>query len=167
MALGGLPKLLASLHTHFDFDAPRQTTVGQLPVWSVEGRWKPSMLANFLPDQRQAILAGEPTDLTQLPPHLPHGVTLILGRDQIIPLFPYGISFYRYVWDGEGSATPSGRQALVTWELFEVRFRPDLNTNLFDYRPNDEQQVDDRTDEYIKRLRTALGDGSGTMGDRR
>jgi hypothetical protein len=156
MALGGLPKLLAALDTHFAFDVPRATTAGQLPVWNLEGRWKPAILANLLPEQRQAILAGEPADLSKLPPHLPHGVTLILGRDQVIPLFPYGISYYRSVAVDGDSDAPADRQAMVTWELFEVRFRPDLNASLFDYRPNDSQQVDERTDEYVSRLRAAI-----------
>ncbi len=156
MALGGLPKLLTALNTHFDFDAPRPTVVGKYPVWSLDGRWKPAMLANLLPDQRSAILAGQPADLTKLPPQLPHGVTLILGRDQVIPLFPYGISYYRDVWEDRRAATPTGRQPLVTWVLHDVGYRPDLSTSLFDYRPKDDQQVDDHTDEYIGRLRAAM-----------
>jgi hypothetical protein len=158
MALGGLPKLLAALDTHFVFDVPTATVVGieKLPVWRLEGRWKPAVLANLLPEQQQAILAGAPVDLSKLPPHLPHGVTLILGRDQVIPLFPYGISYYRNVTADGTSNAPTDRQAMVTWELFDVHFRPDLDTSLFDYRPNDNQQVDERTDEYITRLRAVM-----------
>jgi hypothetical protein len=155
MALGGLPKLLVALNTHFDFEPPRATAVKQLPVWQLEGHWKPALLANLLPDQSTAILAGEPADLSKLPPHLPHGVTLILGRDQRIPLFPYGISYYRQVGPVD-AGTPSGREPLVTWKLFEVRFRPDLNAGQFDYRPSDNQEVDERTDEYIARLKAAM-----------
>ena len=109
MALGGLPKLLAALEANFDFDVPKLAEVGQLPVWSLEGHWKPTVLANLLPDQRPAILAGERADLSKLPPHLPHGVTLILGRDQVIPLFPYGISYYRDFeqTDEDATAGPS------------------------------------------------------------
>jgi hypothetical protein len=158
MALGGLPKLLSALDAHFEFGTPTPTVVGKekLPVWSIEGHWRPAILANLLPEQQQAILAGEPADLSKLPPHLPHGVTLILGRDQVIPLFPYGISYYRYVAvDGASDAQPA-RQSMVSWELFDVHFRPDLDTSLFDYRPHDNQQVDERTDEYIARLRAAM-----------
>ncbi|MHB8969255.1 MAG: hypothetical protein ACYC3X_03520 [Pirellulaceae bacterium] len=155
MALGGLPKLLSALDAHFAFDPPKPMTIGQLPVWSLEGHWKPAMLANLLPDQKAAIEAGEPVDLSGLPPHLPHGVTLILGRDQVIPLFPYGISYYRLA-AGEGDAASARRQPMATWELFDVRFRPDLDASQFDYRPHDSQQVDERTDEYIARLQAAM-----------
>ncbi len=73
----------------------------------------------------------------------------------MIPLFPYGISYYRLV-AAEGEGTSPRRQLMATWELFEVRFRPDLDASLFDYRPNDAQQVDERTDEYVARLQTAM-----------
>lgn len=158
MALGGLPKLLAALDTHFVFDTPTATVVGQenLPVWIIEGRWRPAILANLLPDQQAAIQAGQSADLSALPPHLPHGVTLMLGRDQVIPLFPYAISYYRDAPSDRTSDAPAARQALVTWELFDVHFRSDLDASLFDYRPSDNQQVDERTDEYIARLRTVM-----------
>jgi len=162
MALGGLPKLFAALDQHCEFAPPQPIYVGKgtakLPAWSVEGHWKPAMLANLLPDQRAAILAGQPADLTKLPSHLPHGVTLILGRDQVIPLFPYGITFYRHADDAPSADSPATREELVSWRLYEVRCRTDLNSSLFDYRPSDSQQVEERTDEYIARLRTAMGE---------
>ncbi|MHB8863809.1 MAG: hypothetical protein ACYC6N_15510 [Pirellulaceae bacterium] len=155
MALGGLPKLMAALDMHFAFDSPQPMTIGQLPVWSLEGYWKPAVLANLLPDQKAAIEAGEPADLSALPPYLPHGVTIILGRDQVIPLFPYGISYYRLAAADRDEDAPR-REPMATWELFEVRFRPDLDASQFDYRPHDAQQVDELTEEYIARLQSAM-----------
>lgn len=152
MALGGLPRLLVALDSYFDFGPAKPLTVGELPVWSIDGRWKPHVLANLLPDQKDAILAGEQPDLSQLPGQLPHGVNVILGRDQVIPLFPYGISYYRFVPDGEAMR----REPLATWGLYHVRLRPDLTASDFDYRPNDSQQVDERTDEYVARLEAAM-----------
>jgi hypothetical protein len=157
MALGGLPKLLAALDSHFAFDPPKPMNIGKgkLPVWSLEGHWKPAILASLLPDQKAEIAAGERVDLSRLPPQLPHGVTVVLGRDQVIPFFPYGISYYRWA-AAEGESSPPRRQVMATWELFEVRFRPDLDASLFDYRPHDAQQVDERTDEYIARLQSVM-----------
>jgi hypothetical protein len=152
MALGGLPRLLVALDSYFDFGPAKPLVVGELPVWSIDGRWKPHVLANLLPDQKDAILAGQQPDLSQLPSHLPHGVNVILGRDQVIPLFPYGISYYRFVPDGEAMR----REPLATWGLYHVRLRPDLTASDFDYRPNDSQQVDERTDEYVARLEAAM-----------
>lgn len=152
MALGGLPKLLVALDAYFDFGAAKPLVVRGLPVWSIDGRWKREVLANLLLEQKDAILAGQEPDLSKLPDHLPHGVNVILGRDQVIPLFPYGISYYRFVEDGEATR----REALATWGLYNVRLRQDLSVTDFDYRPNDAQQVDERTDEYVARLEAAM-----------
>lgn len=152
MALGGLPKLLAALEKHFAFDPPQASTVNDLPVWRVEGHWKPASLAALLPDAS----ADRPPDLAALPPHLPHGVTLILGRDQVIPLFPYGISYFRQVAADPAAPAATRRQPIVTWELFEVRLRPDLEPSMFDYRPHDDQEVEERTDQFIARLEAVL-----------
>ncbi len=152
MALGGIPRLLSQLADHFQFHKPQPLTINGLPVWKVEGQWKPEILAKLLPDQEADILAGRGARLDELPEHLPHGVTLILGRDQIIPLFPYSFSFYRDVKvEGEEQTR---RVPLVTWELFEVRIRPDLQPSEFEFRPTD-QQIEERTEEYLTRLKEA------------
>ena len=154
MALGGIPRLLAELEKNFVFQDAQPMTVAGHPVWKLEGQWKPAMLANMLPEQKEEILAGQEARLEELPPQVPHGVTLILGRDEIIPLFPYSFSFYRnVVVDQEAGAVE--RDALVTWELFEVRIRPDLRSSDFDHRPAPNQEVHERTGHYVKRLQAA------------
>lgn len=156
MALGGLPKLLAALDSHFTFDPPQASMVNDLPVWRVEGHWKPATLAQLLSNGAAPTGLNPPTGLDSLPPHLPHGVTLILGRDQVIPLFPYGISYFRQVATDPAVPDATRRQPIVTWELFEVRLRPDLDPGMFDYRPHDNQEVEERTDQYIARLEAVM-----------
>lgn len=164
MALGGLPKLMDSLSGHFQFQPARASKIGRLPVWIVDGTWKREVLANLLPDQREAILAGGPVKLDQLPAHVPHGVTLVLGRDRTIPLFPYSVSYFRELPAREGEGGPPTRQRMVTWELFEVRFRPDLTPAQFEYQPGD-QEVDERTNEFVARLETAIEQASPAAAD--
>ncbi len=154
MALGGAPCLLAQLEENFQFGPPQPQLIGKLPVWYVSGTWKPHALARLLPEQSEAILAGKQADLQLLPEHLPHGVTLILGRDQVIPLFPYSFSFHRDV-PAEDEQQPYQRIPLVTWELFQVRVRSDLPTSEFDFRPAD-QEIDEQTEEYLHRLERAV-----------
>jgi hypothetical protein len=155
MAIGGLPMLLSHLEESFQFDDAQPDQVGQLPVWNLEGSWKPEILANLLPARRDAIRAGQPAPLGELPSHIPHGVTLILGRDAVIPLFPYSVSFFRFAPGTDRPTARTRREPIVTWELFEVRVRPDLTAGYFDYRPGD-QPVEERTEEFIARLRAAV-----------
>ncbi len=153
MAIGGIPRLLANLNESFVFQAAVPAAIGEHPVWRVEGEWKPAMLARMLPHQKEAILAGGKARLQELPEQVPHGVTIILGRDQIIPLFPYSFSFYRnIVVDPQTGQVV--RQPIVTWELFEVRIRPDLRPSDFDFRPAD-QEFQERTEHYVARLKAA------------
>ncbi len=153
MALGGIPRLLSQLEQSFLFQAPKPILIGKFPVWSLEGKWKPEVLATFLPAQKETILAGGAVDFDALPAHIPHGVNVILGRDEIIPLFPYSFSFYRQVSAPDGSDRPR-RLPIVTWELFEVRVRPDLQPAQFEFRPTD-QEVRERTGEYVAHLHEA------------
>ncbi len=154
MALGGLPRLLAKLNESFEFRPPQALTVDGHPVWQVEGQWNRAALARMLPHQQEAILAGHEADLAELPEQVPHGVMLILGRDNVIPLFPYSISFYRDELPEEGLEASQQRRWMVNWKLREVRFRPDLRPSDFDFRPNS-QEVQERTDHYVARLQAA------------
>lgn len=153
MALGGLPRMMAKLEEMFSFETPQEATIGDHPVWRVEGAWKRSMLAKMLPGQGDAILAGDPVNLAKLPEQLPHGVTLVLGRDQVVPLFPYRFSFYRNVDNQENGEVE--RVAMVTWELFELRVRPELRPRDFDFRPAADQEFQELTDNHVDRLKQA------------
>jgi len=152
MALGGLPRLMAKLEEMFTFGVPQASTIGKHPVWNVNGQWKRSVLAELLPRQRDAILAGDSANLDELPEQIPHGVTLVLGRDQVVPLFPYRFSFYRY--GGQRDNGAAERVPMVTWELFELRVRPELRPSDFDFRPTD-QEFQELTDSYVARLKQA------------
>lgn len=152
MALGGLPRLLAQLADTFTFQSPQPTEIGEYPVWQIEGEWSRSMLAKIFPDRHEAIPAGQQPNLDEWPSQVPHGVTLVLGRDQKVPLFPYRFSFYRRV-RAQGSSQAE-RVPLVTWELFELRVRPELQPGDFDFRPAD-QEFQDLTERYVARLKAA------------
>jgi hypothetical protein len=157
MALGGIPRLMAKLDKQFAFETAQPTTipttVGHHPVWRVTGHWRPSLLAKMLPDQKDVILAGQKPRLQDLPEQVPHGVTLVLGRDEIIPLFPYVFSFYRDVVVNQETGEVQRRE-VVRWELFEVRVRTDLRPGDFDFRPTG-QEFQERTEQYVAQLKAA------------
>lgn len=152
MAVGGIPRLLAKLEERFTFESPEAMKIGEYPVWRVEGEWSRSMLAQILPEYQEAILAGQKPPLEELPAQLPHGVTLILGRDRKVPLFPYRFAFYRRV-NGEESGTVE-RVPMVTWELFELQIRAELQPDDFRFRAPD-QDSQDKTELYVSRLKKA------------
>jgi hypothetical protein len=151
--LGGLPKLLASLHHNFDFAPPRDDelqhvspdgrSVERLPVHVIRGRWKPDRLA--------AVLAkGKGKDAPQ---QLPDAVELVLGRaDQPHPLFPYRITYLQDA-EADGAQGRGGEplRPMLVLELYGVHRKGDLDPRDFDYQPGS-QDVADLTTAYLQRL---------------
>jgi len=161
-AVGGVPRLLAQLEANFDFGTPIESHLGdaknKIPGVIVPGRWKPEKLANMLPDHRQGILADKPAPLDKLAGHLPHEVAVTLCNDDKFPLCPYNIVYLRYAADAKENAQsrPDDLIEILSLKLFEVKHRPQLSRDYFDYRPqNNEDDVastTDGTDQYIKSL---------------
>lgn len=151
--LGGLPRLICDLDDNFEFDAPRETRRGDIPVWVVEGRWRTDSLARVLPGQRQRILEGKPLSTSQLPAFVPHAVRLTLGRSDELPGFPYLIEFLRgqgKSWHPRQVSEAEDTSPMVAMEIYEVRVPEELDPSLFKYNPAN-QDVVDRTEELIGR----------------
>ena len=144
LGAGGLSQLLHGLARNFEFEAPASETISGVNVWRLEGHWKREVLAKLFPEQAEQILAGEEAAIDKLPPQLPHRVSLVVGRDGPLPLFPYRVEFSRQEPD-EGKPHP-----MMIMELFEVRLRPDLDPRLFEV-PDSEQDLVDETDAYLRK----------------
>ena len=168
--LGGLPRLLASLEKNFDFgpavaaELPYTAANGsikQLPIWVIEGNWKPERLTaitGLTPDKQQA---------GQLPEQLPDRVQLVLGRTtDVLPLFPYRITYLKLPPGKDAAARPSSGagqgsapaenapdpRELLKLELFNVYPKRDIDPREFDYQPaGQELQVQDLTTAYLQR----------------
>lgn len=133
LALGGLGQLLAGIHEQFEFGEPREGTLGDAPVWIIEGRWKQSVG----PD-------GKPQPLAN---HLPDAVRLVLSRSDALPLFPFQIDFSREREDEKGAKQ---RVSLLAVDFYEVTVGGPVDHRLYAYNAGD-QQVIDETDRYLKR----------------
>ncbi len=152
MVLGGLPALLSGLEESFRFGAAQPAQFNQMAVWVLEGVWKPTELAKFLPQHKEAILAGQPIDTHQLPPEVPERVQVVLGMND---LFPYQIEFRRSrkvegdakVEAGQGSVW----EPILTMELYDVNFSAQLDPLQFQYKPGT-QEVADHTDLYLRKF---------------
>lgn len=146
VVLGGFDQLLDGLVQRFDFGRPTTATIADLPVWVVHGRWKRDEVAKLLPAQANDIAAGAVPKLEELASHLPHRVTLVLGRDNRLPLFPYRIEYSRL-------EPPTRFTPIMTIELFEVRAGTRLSPQYFEFQLGD-QRIEDATDFFIAKLRS-------------
>jgi hypothetical protein len=144
---GGLSRVLRGLHAHFDFTTAERGTVAQLPLWRLEGSWRPEVLAAIMPQQAKAIKEGKPADLQRLPQQLPDHVVLLLGQED---LFPYRIEYRRTVPQKGAAGETAESRSLVTMELFEVNLNMRIDPARFLYRPG---KVDaDLTDNFLQAL---------------
>lgn len=144
LALGGLGHLLETLGNHFQFGPLREDNLAGAPVWTLQGNWKPAALAALWPEKAQALSSGEKINLAELPEQIPSHVIVVLSRDPALPYFPQRIDYQRA---GENGANHS----LVSFELFDVRRSRALDPRLFDYKPGD-QEVVDQTEDYLRML---------------
>lgn len=152
LSLGGLPKLAGSLKDSFHFGEVVANRLDNLAVWSVEGTWRPERLAQFLPEQGDAIRAGQGADLSKLTPNIPHKVVVHVGYDD---LFPYRIEYWRTETNDQGATSD---KLMLVMEWYEVRIGGPIEPARFAFQPP--QQADpqqtvqptDRTQEWLDRL---------------
>jgi hypothetical protein len=162
LLMGGLPRLLLALEQNFAFSSAQQDelqfkssegdSLVRLPIWKVEGEWKPERLA--------ALTQKQPSRLGVAADHMPTRVELVLGRtDDILPLFPYRVTYLRAADEasaagsrGEGAAH---EQTLLSLEFFNVSRRGGFDPALFDYQPG-EQEVQNLTTSYVQRFREEM-----------
>jgi hypothetical protein len=154
---GGLPTLLMVISDCFAFTPPQSMRwtpaqplegLGEsLPVFAVVGRWKPEVLALFLP---------EGGGVNALPDRLPQEVLLLFGQAD---LFPYRIEFRQLLPQAAASDAPAQSAAfqlssdpLMLLELSAVSFDSQVPAGQFQYSAGD-ANWDDRTADYIESLR--------------
>jgi len=143
--LGGLQRSLARIREWFRFIAAEAGTLEGLPVWRVEGRWNPPMLAAILPEQAEAAKSPEGILPGQLPEGMPWSVELVVGTSQLFP--------FRVEWRAAAGERPvaaaSKPQAFSVLEFYEVRINEPVDSAAFVYRPSPEGLVD-KTESFVK-----------------
>ena len=149
----GLPKLIGGLRQSFQFERVVAGRLGDLPVWTLEGSWRPEALLAAAPDQKDNIAAGRPLDLKKLSAQLPERVVLDVGQQD---LFPHRIVYLRRAAKGESGAGQGGAtgeyRALVVLEFYDVHINEQIDARQFTFQPPVGQQIDDATDAYLKSL---------------
>jgi hypothetical protein len=144
--LGGLPRLLRTLRESFQFEVVEPGRLLQVPVWQIQGRWRPARLAALLPDQKKTIEQGKPVDFAKLPRQLPSHVVVVLGQEDLVP---YRIE-YRRVKKGDNlGALESRATVALALQLSEVALNVPLDPSCFAHHSGDMGSVD-MTDEFMQ-----------------
>ncbi|MCA9149968.1 MAG: hypothetical protein KDA92_11735 [Planctomycetales bacterium] len=153
MTGGGLPQLLRSLATNFEIAPPQAAVLQGVPVWALSCTWSPTRLVEIWPQANQFVDESGRLVAERLPEQFPDRIFVLVGQDD---LFPYRIDYRRGKQvDGIGrlAGDASASRSIATMELFEVQFNAPLDPLLFAYRPGNDEKLEDRTDDYLARLK--------------
>jgi hypothetical protein len=134
LVVGGIAQLLTGLNDSFTFNMPEEGMLGNEPIWIVEGTWK---------GPRAGEGSGQSLD------HIPQHVTLMLSRDQLLPLFPFRVEYSRFLKDAAGRTK---KEPLLILEFFEVRAGGPVDPRYFTYTVGD-QEIVDETDRFLDSMR--------------
>ncbi len=142
--LGGLPKLLRSLHQRFEFAVADQATLPdreRTPVIRLRGdlvALRPAASAS----------AGKASGPDKTPAHLPHYVVLYLGKED---LFPFRIEYRRHDPKPSTRLGAPDDQTIASMDLFEVTLNVPASPTRFFYNPGN-LDYSDQTDRFLTQL---------------
>ncbi len=150
LSLGGLPKLMEGLRQSFRFNRAEAGKLGDVRVWIATASWRPEALAVFAKDLADQAAKGRPLNLKRLPQQLPEEIVVYFGRDD---LFPYRIEYRRRTaQQGRGAESDGEMLPIVVVEFCDVRLNVQIDPQQFEYRPGNEVDVVDATQNFMKTL---------------
>ena len=144
--LGGVQRTLALLRDWFRFTTVEPTTIDQLPVWRIEGRWCGECLAALLPSHKEAAMKPGGITAAELPDGMPWSVRLSIGKRD---LFPFRIEWLAI--PGRRPVPDREPEPVAVLELYDVRIGEPVDAAAFVYKPAIEGLID-LTDTRVKQL---------------
>jgi hypothetical protein len=144
-AWGGMPKLLKSLETSFQWD---QAQTGYLeadksPAWSIRGMWRGEEYAKLVPQQAGQIAGGV---LGGFPPQLPGSVTIYIRQKDY---FPARIEYRRPPLGTKKNVPPDEWVPCVMIEFTDIATDRPIEPGTFEFQPGKQQEVVDLTDNLM------------------
>ena len=144
--LGGVQRTLSLIRDWFRFQTVEPTTIDDLPVWRIEGRWCGECLALLLPSHKEAALKPGGITAAELPDGMPWSVRLSIGKRD---LFPFRIEWLAI--PGRRPVASREPEPVAVLELYDVRLGEPVDAAAFVYKPAIEGLID-LTETRVKHL---------------
>ena len=144
--LGGLQRTLWLLREWFEFHAAQPAELDGVPVWWVEGRWRPGSLAFVVPElqDRAADPAGIPP--ADLPDGVPWSIRIAVAQSDLLPR--------RIEWLAIPGPRPVANgtvEPIAVLEFYDIARDVPVDPATFFYQPATAGLVD-LTDAHVKVL---------------
>jgi hypothetical protein len=142
--LGGVQRTLALLRQWFEFEAANPAELEGVPVWWVEGRWRPGVLALVVPELKNR--AADPASIppADLPDGVPASIRIAVAQSDLMPR--------RIEWLGIPGPRPvtGGRvEPIAVLDLFDIICDGPVDPAAFFYQPATAGLVD-MTEPHVK-----------------
>ena len=144
--LGGVQRTVSLIRDWFRFTTAEATTIDDLAVWRIEGRWCGECLAIVLPSHKEAALRPGGITAAELPDGMPWSVRLSIGKRD---LFPFRIEWLAV--PGRRPVADREPEPVAVVELYDVRLGEPVDAAAFVYKPAIEGLVD-LTETRVKQL---------------
>ena len=144
--LGGVQRTLSLMRDWFRFTTVEPTTIDDLPVWRIEGRWCGECLAALLPSHKEAAMKPGGITAAELPDGMPWCVRLSIGKRDLFP--------FRSEWlaiPGRRPVASREPEPVAVLELYDVRLGEPVDAAAFVYKPAMEG-LQDFTETRVKHL---------------
>jgi len=135
--LGGVQRTVSLLRDWFLFVSVEPAAMDDLPVWRIEGRWNPQMLAALVPTLKEAALREGGVRPAELPDGTPWSVRLSIGKRD---LFPFRIEWLAI--PGRRPVADREPEPVAVLELYDVRLGEPVDAAAFVYKPAIEGLID-------------------------
>lgn len=144
--LGGIQRTLWLLREWFEFQAAQPAELEGVPVWWIEGRWRPGSLAFVVPELQDR--AADPASIPpgDLPDGVPASIRIAVAQSDLVPR--------RIEWLGIPGPRPvtGGRvEPIAVLDLFDIICDGPVDPAAFFYQPATAGLVD-TTDAHLKLL---------------
>lgn len=149
LGLGGVPRLLRSIHQSFAMQTISETPTATQPLVRLEGRWREGAW--------EKLTSGDDGNATPKDEQVPTSVVVFLGRQD---LFPYRLEFVGPRRSGAEDQSGNSRVFLQI-EFFEVAVDGSVDARQFEFRPGG-MEYRDGTGDFLQQHRLRVPEEGGS-----
>jgi hypothetical protein len=135
LGFSGIVPLLRSLRDSQKFETYEEDTIGEVPVYQLQGRWREEAI-------NQVTFRGQQLSLANLPGYIPDKCTVWIGRDDG---WPHRVRL-------ESSKKVQGSTTVVTLEFLNPELDAELSEEIFFFQPPADVSPIDQTDVLYEQL---------------